>query len=44
MVHKKLPLLFFESFRAALADFNYFWRATLGRNSMQMTLLLATSL
>jgi len=26
-----------------LADFNYFWRATLGGNSTQMTILLATS-
>jgi len=27
-----------------LADFNNFWHATSGRNSTQMTLVLATSL
>jgi len=33
VVHKNVPLLFFEYLRAALADFNNFWPATSGKNA-----------
>ena len=44
VVHKNVPLLFFDQLRQTLADFNNFWHATSGRNLTQMTTVLTTSL
>jgi len=44
VVHKNVPLLFFEQLRETLADFNNFWHTTSKKNVMQMTIVLATLL
>jgi len=43
VVHKNVPLLFFQQLRETLADFNNFWHASLRRNLMQIPVVLATS-
>jgi len=42
--YKKVQLLFFQRLnRETLANFNNFWHATLGRNLMQMFIVLGFS-
>jgi len=44
LVHKNVPLLFFEQLRERLTDLNNFWHATSEKNLTQQTVVLATLL
>jgi len=43
LVHKKHATIIFEQLHETLANFNNVWYATLGRNLMQMSVVLATN-